>query len=134
MLTTDKRGTPLGAYLDAASPAEVRLVEQTLGQTPHAYAIERLIADRGYDSNPLRAMLQNRGIEPIIPARSNHRRATHQDGRRLRRYAHRWVVERTFAWLGWFRRLVVRHERLIATYRGFFHFACALIALRVLLK
>jgi transposase len=134
MLTTDKCGTPLGSYLDAASPAEVRLVERTLAHTPHAGDIERLIADRGYDSNPLRVALVHRGIEPIIPARRNNRRATHQDGRRLRRYAHRWVVERTFAWLGWFRRLLVRHERLIETYRGFFHFACALLVIRVLLK
>ena len=60
----------------------------------------------------LRAALVRRGIKPIIPARSNHRRATHQDGRRLRRYTHRWIVERTFAGLGHFRRLVVRYERL----------------------
>jgi len=32
----------------------------------------RLIADRAYDSNPLRARLARRGIEPIIPALANH--------------------------------------------------------------
>jgi len=36
-------------------------------------------------------------------------------------------VERTNAWLGQFRRLLVRHEYLIATYRAF---ACFWIALR----
>ena len=95
---------------------------------------DRLIADRGYDSNPLRARLALRGIEPIIPARANHNRATHQDGRKLRRYRRRWIVERTFAWLGHFRRLVVRYERLITTYAGFFHIACALLTLRRVLK
>ena len=95
---------------------------------------ERLIADRAYDSNALRVTLVRRGLEPIIPARSNNRRATHQDGRRLRRYKHRWIVERTFAWLGHFRRLVVRYERLITTYAGFFHLACAILALRRVLK
>jgi hypothetical protein len=40
----------------------------------------------------LRARLARRGIEPIIPARLNHQRATHQDGRKLRRYRRRWVV------------------------------------------
>ena len=34
---------------------------------------ERLIADRGYDSNAVRALLVRRGIEPIIQARENNR-------------------------------------------------------------
>ena len=38
---------------------------------------DRLVADRGYDSNALRAALVRRGIEPIIPARRNNRQATH---------------------------------------------------------
>jgi hypothetical protein len=38
--------------------------------------------------------LKTRGIEPIIPARSNNLRATDQDGRR---YGHRWIIELTFA-------------------------------------
>ena len=136
-------GPPLGAYVDAATPAEVMLLEQTLdtvavgqpGQPGRPRKRpERLIADRGYDSNPLRERLARRGIEPIIPARANHKRATHQDGRKLRRYRRRWIVERTFAWLGHFRRLVVRYERLITTYAGLFHLACALLTLRRVLK
>jgi transposase len=143
MVLVDGAGTPLGAYLEAASPAEVTLLEKTLDTVavgrpgkpgrPRKRP-ERLIADRGYDSNPLRARLARRGIEPIIPARSNHKRATHQDGRKLRRYRRRWIVERTFAWLGHFRRLVVRYERLTMTYAGFFHIACALLTLRRVLK
>jgi transposase len=43
-------------------------------------------------------------------------------------------IERTFAWLGHFRRLVVRYERLITTCTGFFHLACALLTLRRGLK
>jgi transposase len=143
MVLVDGAGTPLGAYLEAASPAEVTLLERTLdtvavgrpgkpGRPRKRPA--RLIADRGYDSNPLRARLAQRGIEPLIPARRNHKKATHQDGRKLRRYRRRWIVERTFAWLGHFRRLVVRYERLITTYAGLFHIACALLTLRRVLK
>ena len=68
---------------------------------------ERLILDRGYDSDPLRRRLADRGIEMICPHRKNRKRAKTQDGRKLRRYKRRWKVERTFAWLGNFRRLVV---------------------------
>jgi transposase len=57
---------------------------------------------------------------------------TLQDGRKLRRYKRRWKVERTFAWLGNFRRLVVCYERSLKMYRAFFHVACLLITLRKL--
>src|SRR3972149_2374320 len=133
---------PLGAYLDSAPPSEVRLVEETLktvsdrrlGPGRPRSRPERLIADRGYDSNAVRASLAARGIEPIIPARRNNEVATHQDGRRLRRYRRRWIIERTIGWLGYFRRLTVRWDRLMETYGGFFHMACALITLRKLLR
>lgn len=143
MVLVDGAGTPLGAYLDSASPAEVRLLDATLDTIavtrPHRPGRprkrpERLIADRGYDSNAARALLVRRGIEPIIPARANNQRATHQDGRKLRRYRRRWIVERTIGWLGNFRRLTVRYDRLMDTYGGFFHLACALITLRKVLK
>ena len=142
MLLVDGQGTPLGVHLDSASPAEVQLLEQTLASVqvePDDRRIrppqpKRLIGDRAFDSNPARVKLKKRGIDPIIPARSNNRRATDQDGRKLRRYKHRWIVERTFAWLGWFRRLLVRHDRLMTSYGGFFHMACMLLTLRLVLK
>jgi transposase len=129
--------------LEAASPAEVTLRETTLetvavgrpGQPARPRKRPaRLIADRGDDSHPLRARLARRGIEPSIPARSNHQRATHQDGRTRRRDRRRWIVDRTLAWLGHVRRLVVRYARLMTTYAGFFHIACALLTLRRVLK
>jgi transposase len=134
MVLVDGAGTPLGAYLDAASPAEVTLLDQTLASQPIRGKPARLIADRGYDSNAVRRFLKRRRIRPIIPARSNNTQATDQDGRCLRRYRRRWIVERTFAWLGHFRRLTVRYDRLLATYGGFFHLACVLLTLRRVLK
>lgn len=135
MVLVDGAGTPLGVYLDSASPAEVKLLGKTLdGIEDLEGKPERLIADRAFDSNEARADLEARGIEPIIPARSSNLVATHQDGRKLRRYRRRWIVERTIAWLGWFRRLLVRWDRLMTSYSGFFHMACALIVLRKVLK
>lgn len=128
MLLTDKTGIPIGALLESATPAEVRLAEKlrpAVRGTP-----ERVIADRGYDSNRFRLFLSAQGTEPIIPARGKNRKATHQDGRKLRRYRHRWIVERTFAWLGWFRCLVVRWMRKFENYLALFHLACAMISLK----
>lgn len=119
--------------MDAASPAEVKLLPATLAQLDEAQLTgspERLIADKAYDSNPVREELMERGIEPIIPARRNNRRATHQDGRKLRRYKRRWIIERTNAWLQNFRRLVVRYERSLTNFKALVHMACALICLK----
>jgi transposase len=55
-----------------------------------------------------------------------------QDGRKLRRYRRRWNVERTFAWLGNFRRLLVRWEVNITMSQAFFPVACLLMTLRQL--
>jgi transposase len=94
---------------------------------------ERLVCDKSYDSDGLRERLEwERGIELVCPHRRNRKRAPLQDGRKLRRYKRRWKVERTFAWLGNFRRLVVRYERSLKMYRAFFHVACLVIALRQL--
>ena len=138
MVVVDGKGVPLGITIASASPAEVTLVDKTLatvrvprgGRGRPRSRPPRMIADKAYDSDPLRARLARRGIELIAPHRSNRTRAPRQDGRKLRRYRRRWIVERTFAWLGSFRRLVVRYERYPRLYLALLHFACALVALR----
>jgi len=125
--------------VEKASPAEVKLLERTLdavkfkrrrGVRRRPHKPERLIADRGYDSNPARALLVKREIEPIIPKRKNNRVATHQDGRKLRRYKRRWIIERTNSWLQNFRRLVARYERKVKNFEALVHLACALVTLK----
>src|SRR6202521_4987953 len=139
MVVVDGRGLPLGNYLHSASPAEVKLAETTLatirvGRSHHAGRPRqkpmRVIADKAYDSDPLRKRLQKRGIELICPHKRNRVRPATQDGRALRRYRRRWIVERTNAWLGNFRRLVVRYDRSLTIYGAFFHIACFMIVLR----
>jgi len=139
MVVVDGRGIPLGDHLCSASPSEVRLAETTLAAIrvgrrhragrPRQKPL-RVIADKGYDSDALRRRLRRRGILLIAPHRSNRHRTPPQDGRVLRRYKRRWTVERTFAWLGNFRRLVVRYDRSLQIYRAFFHIACFMIVLR----
>ena len=129
MVLADGAGTPVGIHVAAANPSEVKLVTATLESLPVNGHPVRLIGDKGYDSNPLRAWLAACEIEPIIPARSNNRSATHQDGRTLRRYKKRWIIERTNSWLQNFRRLVVRYERQAKNFIALVHLACALITL-----
>jgi transposase len=48
----------------------------------------------------------------------------------LRRDKHRWIIERTNAWLQDFRRLAVRYERSAKSFTALAHLACALITLK----
>jgi transposase len=125
MVLVDGNGTPLGVHVDSASPAEVKLLKTTMANVsvggkrgrPRSKP-ERLVLDRAYDSNPERKRLDALGVEPIIPARKNNKKATHQDGRKLRRYRRRCIAERTNVWLQNFRRLVVRYDRSAEIYES----------------
>jgi transposase len=93
---------------------------------------ERLIGDKAYDSDRLdQKLMENYGTELIAPNKVNRRIPT-QDGRPLRRYRKRWKIERLFAWLFNFRRLVVRYEYHAENFQGFLHLAAAIILLRYL--
>jgi transposase len=138
MVVVDGRGVPVGVQLASAQIAECRLAESTLKQVsvprpgrgrPRSH-LRRVIADRGYDSDPLRRRLKRQGTELIVPYRINVRNRRFEDKRKLRRYRKRWKIERTNAWLQNFRRIQVRYDRILTVFQGFFHFACLLITLR----
>jgi transposase len=78
----------------------------------------KLHADKGYDYPFCRALLRARHITPRI-ARKGVERSD-----RLGR--HRWVVERTLAWLNRYRRLTVRYERRADIHQAFLSLGCAL--------
>ncbi len=105
MVVVDGKGIPLGSTITSASPHEVTLVDGVLAQIkvprngpgrPKTRP-KRLIADRAYDSDPLREKLKKRQIDLICPHRKNRKKPKLQDGRKLRRYRKRWIVERTFS-------------------------------------
>ena len=132
MAVADGNGLPVAVCTDSASPAEVKLVTQTLEQRFIAEVPARLIGDKAYDSDRLdNEVLEQFGIEMIAPHRKGRRaeRVT-QDGRPLRRSKRRWKVERLFAWLYNFRRIVVRYEYHAENYFGFIQLACIMILLR----
>lgn len=85
---------------------------------------ELIQADRAYDSDPLRALLAERGIDTQIARRYT------EHGSGLGKT--RWVVERTIAWLHQFRRLRIRFERLAQIHEAFLKLGCALICWRFL--
>ena len=130
MLLVDGAGLPLAVDVDSASPAEVRLIEPLLDQAVTEYLPKRLIYDRAADSDALRERLATRDIELICPHRKGRVRPATQDGRPLRRYRKRWIIERTISWLQSFRRLVTRYEFYAFLFHSFAKLACLMIVLR----
>jgi transposase len=130
MAVADRAGFPLAVYTESASPHEVTLVSKTLVEGFTHEKPERLIGDKAYDSDPLDEAMAAIDIEMIAPHKSNRKKTKTQDGRKLRRYKRRWKVERLFAWLQNYRRILVRYEYHDDNYLGFVHLGCILILLR----
>lgn len=91
--------------------------------------ITHLIGDRAYKSDGLDDTLKQDGVNLIAPHRPTQTLKT-QDGRHLRRYERRWLVERFFAWLQWKRRLLVRWEYYATSFLGFVQLACITVLLK----
>ncbi len=78
-------------------------------------------ADKGYDFDRCRTFLRQRGMLPRIARRMV------ESSERLGR--HRWVVERSLAWLARYRKLTIRYERRPEIHVAFLTLACALVCL-----
>lgn len=130
MAIVDRHGLPLAVSTHAANHHEVTLVQLSFDFYMIEAKPENLIGDRAYDSDQLDEQLRQDGVEMIAPHRSNRVRHKTQDGRRLRRYQRRRIVERFFAWLQWQRRLLVRWEYYPANFLGFVQLACIAMLLK----
>lgn len=83
---------------------------------------DKVHADKGYDYPRCRDALKKRGITARIARRGM------ESNERLGR--HRWVVERTHAWLAGFGKLRIRFERSLDTHFAVLSLACAIICSR----
>jgi transposase len=131
-LAVDRTGVPIGVATDAAGVPETELGAVALASIPAAIALPAgvpVVADRAYDSDPLREQLATEGFTLVAPHRKSRKRPPTADGRRLRRYRRRYIIERTIAWLHSYRRVITRFERHVHLYDGFVYLACAFIAL-----
>lgn len=126
-MITDQTGLPLAARLSGANRQDSVLFEPLLDAVPpirrpsgqRQRRPAKLHADKAYDFRRCRQALRRRHIASRIARRGIH------TSQRLGR--HRWVVERTLAWLHRYRRLQVRYERRADIHQAFLTLSCALI-------
>ena len=131
MAVADASGLPVAACPAGAAPHEVKPAEMAPESLFVTGMPEKLVGDKAYDSDRLDDDLQKKhGVEMIAPHRRNRTKEKTRDGRKLRRHKRRWKVERLFARLQNFRRLVVRYERHADNFLAFLLLACSIILLR----
>jgi len=96
-----------------------------------------LTLDSGFDSADNKLRIEEQGMIPVI--KLNRRRT--KDEQKLENlydsfnetvYKERYKVERTFAWVDTYRKLVIRYEKLECTHNGFKYLAYSMMNLRVL--
>ena len=130
-LVTDARGTPLGFRLSGANRHDSVMMAPTLDAIPPVrnarrgrprHRPDKLHADKAYDAEPRRHECRARGIVPRIARRGI------ESSERLGR--HRWVVERTFAWMTRWRRLVRDYEVRMDVSDAMIHLSMGALLLR----
>lgn len=119
----DARGRPVRLSLTAGQCHDAPQALPLLDGLAPAY----LIADRGYDSNPLVATLAARGTCAVIPPRRKRRHPRPYDAQR---YAQRHPVERLFSRLKQFRRVATRYDKLATHFLAFVQLAATVLWLR----
>ena len=130
---TSREGVPLAVMLCAANQHDIRqFMPLVMNEYPSIGGAvgrpldrpRRVIADAGYASQDLQALLAACEIESMIPQKNEPQPpGLGQD---------RWPVERAISWLKQFRRVRIRWDRLPANYEAFVTLACIMIAWRTL--
>ena len=129
----DRGGIPLSVIHSAANVHDSKVLEEVVDAISPIRKPSRgrprkrprkLHADKAYDFPRCRGVLRRRGIKSRIARRGK------DTSERLGR--HRWVVERTLAWLARYRRLAVRYERRADIHEAFLRLGCSLICVNYL--
>lgn len=132
-LVSDHNGIPLTVTLSAANVHDSMVFEELLdsiepikhsGKGRPRKRPAKLHADKAYDDKKCAQALRKRGIKRRIARKGV------ESSEKLGR--HRWVVERTLAWLAKYRRLAIRYERHDDIHEAFLHLGCSLICLNYL--
>jgi transposase len=85
--------------------------------------IKQLLADKGYDTDAIRAFLKEHGIKAVIPGKSSRKKKIRHD---KEAYKNRNVVERCFCRLKDFRRIATRYDKLAQNFMSALCFAATL--------
>jgi transposase len=122
---TDALGNPLDFIVTAGQASDIGQAESLLALTPEG--AEALVADKGYDSDAFVQAIQEKGLEVVIPPKSNRNHSRPCD---WVIYKERHLIECFFSKIKHYRRVFSRYEKTAKNYMGFLRFVSALIRTR----
>lgn len=114
----------LNLSLTPGQASDIGQAQAVLAQRP----CQILVADKGYDANAFLDLLEQRGVEAVIPSRRD-RFEQRPHNKILYRLRNR--VERFFNRLKHFRRVATRYEKLARHYQGMVLLAAILLHIRL---
>ncbi|MFB8831245.1 IS5 family transposase [Azotobacter sp. CWF10] len=120
---TDALGLPIRFIVTEGQAADISQAIPLMA----GIATSALLADKGYDANPLLAWLKERQIQAVIPARRNRIEQRSCD---WHLYKERHVIECLFGKLKHYRRITTRYEKRASHFKGMLAFAAVLLWLR----
>ena len=119
---------PIAIQLESANPHEATTAPALLDLLDEMPNI--IVADRAYDSDPLRDDVAERDSKLLVPHKKNRKKPPRDQEQIGRHYRQRWLVERLFAWLAPYRRLATRWEADPLNYTTWLDLAVSLIYVR----
>jgi transposase len=123
-LRVNEQGLPLQIELSPGQMHDAPMAKLLLRDLPRG---TNLLADRGYDANWIRAMIEDQDCTPVIPPKSNR---TEKIPFSKRKYRKRNLVERCINKLKQFRHIATRYDRKASAYLAFAKIAAVRLWLR----
>lgn len=121
-MAVDACGLPIHFSVTGGEVHDCKEAPELVARLPLAHYT---IADKGYDSEPLRIQIREKGSVPIIPRKQNSTIGNHDMDWCLYKYRH--LVENLFARLKHFREIATRYDKLKRNFESVIALACALI-------
>jgi transposase len=125
-MVADAHGNPIDFEITGGEVHDVKAAPEVIHKVGRG---ENLIADKGYDSEQIRQQARDQGMNPVIPRKSNSKKANPEFDKFL--YKMRHLVENLFARLKRYRSIATRFEKLARNFKSLVYLACSMTWVRV---
>jgi transposase len=119
----DALGNPLRFILTGGQVHDSKQSEALI----EGFDFDKLLADKGYDSDRFRGIIAAAGAEAVIPSIGSRSQPISYD---KHTYKERNLVERFFGWIKQFRRIATRYDKTAISFAGMLYLAAAMVWLR----
>lgn len=125
-MACDAHGNPIDFEVTGGETHDSKAAPEVIRKIDKA---DHFIADKGYDSEEIRSQARGRGMNPVIPRKSNSKKPNPEFDSFL--YKMRHLVENLFARLKHYRSIATRFEKLARNFKALVYLACSMIWIRV---